>query len=322
VHVTVDLLLPVLMVLLASLAIWLATDKLAVQWITLLQRMAVAYGAGHYAIRPAALTRAPREFQALGEALSNMAQAVQERDKRLRDAIEQKAILIKEVHHRVKNNLQIVISLLSLQSSRLKDPAARDALEQARARVNALALVHRMIYELDRDGIVDLSPLMHEVTEQLQRGMGGDRRKITLRVDVPPYNTDADTAIPLTLFVIEALTNAFKHGFPSASATGTISVGLLRLSPERLKFIVADDGQGVTLEAAPHEQSTGARLIAAFAHQVGGVVSTSQRDGGGTVVELEFTDKTHGAGGVPQHGPSPEPATLGGAPHKVAEVTA
>ena len=292
VHVAVDLLLPVLMVLLASLAIWSATDRLAVRWIVLLQRMAGAYRGGHYAIRPVALNQAPREFRTLGETMANMAQAVQERDKKLRDALEQKGTLIKEIHHRVKNNLQIVMSLLSLQSSRLKDPAARDAVEQARTRVNALALVHRMIYELDRDGMVDLRALLVEIVEQLHHGFGGDRRHLKLRIAVPEHSSDADTAIPLTLFTIEALTNAYKHGFPESSKGGLISVSLVAAPPARLRLIVEDDGRGVELDSEPREPNTGARLMAALANQVSGVVSTHRRDGGGTIVELEFPDKT------------------------------
>jgi two-component sensor histidine kinase len=311
VHVAVDLLLPVLMIVLASLAIWLATDRLAVKWIIVLQRMASAYRRGHYAIRPRALLGAPREFRALGETLSSMAQGVQERDKRLRDALEQKGVLIREVHHRVKNNLQIVMSLLSLQSSRLKDRAARDAIEEARTRVNALALVHRMIYELDRDGMVDLKALLTEVVEQLHHGFGGERRGLKLRLSVPGYGADADMAIPLTLFTIEALTNAYKHGFPEDAKQGTISVSLEQAPSARLRLVIEDDGRGVELAAEPLEQNTGARLMAAFANQVGGQVSTRRREGGGTLVELEFPDKTQKPepeGAQSQDAPQAEPA--------------
>jgi two-component sensor histidine kinase len=297
VHVTVDLLLPVLMVILASLAIWSATDRLASRWITLLQRMATAYRGGHYAIRPLAMKEAPREFRALGDALADMAQAVQERDRGLREAVEQKALLIKEIHHRVKNNLQIVISLLSLQSSRLKDPAAREAVDQARIRVNALALVHRMIYEIDRDGLVELRPLLAEITEQLHRGFGGDRRNISLRLDVPNWSADADLAIPLTLFAIEALTNVYKHGFPEPADAGTITLKLERVAADRLKLRVEDDGRGLTA-AVERDESTGGRLMEALARQVGGEVTTRARDGRGTIVEMMFP--TRGVHGLPK----------------------
>ncbi len=123
-HVATDLLLPVLMLGAASLAIWIATERLVTRWIVYLRRIASAYGHGHYAIRPVALEDAPSEFRLLGETFSNMAAAVQDRDRRLRDAVAQKSLLIKETHHRVKNNLQIVMSLLSLQAGQLKDPAS------------------------------------------------------------------------------------------------------------------------------------------------------------------------------------------------------
>jgi two-component sensor histidine kinase len=288
VHVTVDLLLPVLMIILASLAIWTATDRLAVRWIVLLQRMAAAYRGGHYAIRPAALKDAPREFRTLGDTLAGMAQAVQERDRVLRDAVDQKALAIKEIHHRVKNNLQIVMSLLSLQSSRLKDEAAREAIDQAKIRVNALALVHRMIYEVDRDGVVDLQPLLAEIVEQLHRGSNGDQRKLKLRVDVPSYEVDADLAIPLTLFTIEALTNVYKHGFPQDGGEGMITVLLEPHGAGHMKLSVADNGRGQSAGDDAATRNTGARLMIALAHQVGGEVATRPRDGGGTIVEMIF----------------------------------
>jgi two-component sensor histidine kinase len=286
VHVTVDLLLPVLMIALASLAIWRATDRWATRWIGLLQRMAAAYRGGHYSIRPAALKSAPREMRALGDALANMAQAVNERDRRLREALEQKGLMIKEIHHRVKNNLQIVMSLLSLQSTRLADAGAREAVDQARMRVNALALVHRTIYELDREGVIDVQPLLTEVAAQLQQGLGGDRRRVKLRVIVPSFETDGDSAIPLTLFVIEALTNAYKHGFPPGSTGGTITLSLERLEPKRLRLQVVDDGRGV--DTSRDQESTGERLMSAFAQQLAGEFSLHRREGGGTVAELTF----------------------------------
>lgn len=289
VHVTVDLLLPVLMLVLASLAIWSVTDRVVVRSIDLLQRTANAYGKGHYSIRPAELQRAPKEFRQLADSLATMAAAVQERDKHLRDALDQKAVLIKEIHHRVKNSLQIVMSLLSLQASRLRDPAARDAIEQTRTRVNALALVHRMIYELDLDGTVDLKALLEDVVTQLHQGFGGDRRGVKVSVQGKPHRTQADLAIPLTLFAVEAITNAYKHGFPTGR-TGSIVVSLISTPAQPTKLVIRDDGTGIDLDGDKPDASTGARLMAAFANQVGGQLSTRRDEAGGTIVELEFPD--------------------------------
>ena len=106
----------------AWFAIWIATDRQVTQWINYLRRIAIAYRSGHYAIRPD-LADAPAEFKLLGEAMSAMAEGIQDRDRRLREAVDMKTALIREIHHRVKNNLQIVMSLLSIQANQVKDMA-------------------------------------------------------------------------------------------------------------------------------------------------------------------------------------------------------
>lgn len=290
IHVATDLLLPVLMIALASAAIWYAADRLVVRWIVLLQRVAVAYGRGHYTVRPAALKDAPREFRDLGDTLGDMAQAIQERDTSLREAVSQKTTLIKEIHHRVKNNLQIVMSLLSLQSSKVRDAASREALDQTRTRINALALVHRILYELDNAGRVDMGALWGELTEQLHQSFGGERRGIQIKVNVAqPRIVSADLAIPLTLFAVEALTNAYKHAFNAKARTRVLELALEAGEPGRLRLIVCDTGVGVELVDGA-DASTGSRLMRAFAQQVGGRITTRLREGGGTIVELDFPD--------------------------------
>src|SRR5262249_10321975 len=139
VHVGTDFILPILMIVLTWIAIWVSTERQVTRWTIYLSRISAAYRSGHYTIRPT-LDGAPAEFRQLGDALATMAQSIQDRDSSLREAVAQKTLLIHEVHHRVKNNLQIVMSLLNLQSGRLKDPAAQAALKQSQARINALAL--------------------------------------------------------------------------------------------------------------------------------------------------------------------------------------
>ena len=288
-HVATDLLLPVLMLGAASLAIWIATDRLITRWIVYLRRIATAYGRGHYAIRPAALAEAPSEFRLLGETFSNMAASVQDRDRELRDALEQKSLLIKETHHRVKNNLQIVMSLLSLQAGKLKDPASQSALKQAQARVNALALVHRILHEIEDLDAVDVKALLHDLAHQIQEGFGAERRDLRLELEIASRRLPSDLAVPLTLFTVEALTNAFKHAYPQGTRGGIIRVSLLPVEDGKLRLTVEDDGQGVELQDSGG-QGIGSRLIQAFAQQVGGVTNVASREGGGTIVTLTFAD--------------------------------
>src|SRR5262249_44673372 len=115
-HVGIDFLLPIFMILFAWGAIWIATDRQVTHWTNYLRRIASAYRSGHYAIRPD-LVGAPAEFHALGDAMSEMAENIQDRDRRLREAVNLKTTMIREIHHRVKNNLQIVMSLLSIQAN-------------------------------------------------------------------------------------------------------------------------------------------------------------------------------------------------------------
>jgi two-component sensor histidine kinase len=287
VHVATNLLLPVFMLALASAAIWIATGRLITHWLQYLRRIALAYTHGHYGVRPIALAAAPSEFRELGETISTMAAAVEDRDRRLRNALEQKSLLIRETHHRVKNNLQIVMSLLSLQAGKLRDPAAQQALRQAQFRVNALALVHRILYENDDLAEIALKKLIEDVAKQIQDADGSQSRDLRLEFNLAQRNVTSDLAVQLTLFLVEALTNAFRHAYPD-EARGTIFISLLPAPGGMLRLTVEDDGIGF----GPPEEGAGigSRLIEAFARQAGGTASVRHRKPSGTVVELLFPD--------------------------------
>ncbi|HEY0266653.1 MAG TPA: sensor histidine kinase, partial [Rhizomicrobium sp.] len=196
-HVGLDFALPILMIGFAWFAIWLATDRQVTQWIAYLRRIAAAYRSGHYTIRPD-LADAPAEFKLLGDAMSEMAEGIQDRDRRLRESVDMKTTLIKEIHHRVKNNLQIVMSLLSIQANQVKDPGAKDALLQAQTRINALALVHRILNELEDQSFLDIKQLLEELSHQIAGGMSNERARV--EVDVPSRVVTGSVAVALALF--------------------------------------------------------------------------------------------------------------------------
>jgi two-component sensor histidine kinase len=283
-HVGLDFALPILMIGFAWFAIWLATDRQVTQWINYLRRIAAAYRSGHYAIRPD-LVEAPAEFKLLGDAMSEMAEGIQDRDRRLREAVDMKTTLIKEIHHRVKNNLQIVMSLLSIQANQVKDMGARDALLQAQTRINALALVHRILNELEDQSTLDISQLLDELCHQIAGGMSND--KIKVEVDVPSRVVAGSVAVALALFTVEALTNIFKHAFPG-DKHGVIRVTMKPIPDGKLKLAIADNGMGFVLDETG--KSVGSRLIRTFGLQLGGVSSVHSEPGQGTVVDLVFPD--------------------------------
>jgi two-component sensor histidine kinase len=283
-HVGLDFALPILMIGFAWFAIWLATDRQVTQWINYLRRIAAAYRSGHYAIRPD-LVEAPVEFKLLGDALSEMAEGIQDRDRRLRESVDMKTTLIKEIHHRVKNNLQIVMSLLSIQANQVKDMGARDALLQAQTRINALALVHRILNELEDQSTLDIRQLLEELCHQIAGGMSNDRIKV--EVDVPSRVVSGSVAVALALFTVEALTNIFKHAFP-AGKEGVIRVTMEPVEGGKLRLAIADNGMGFAMDETG--KSVGSRLIKTFGLQLGGVSSVHSEPGQGTVVDLVFPD--------------------------------
>jgi len=287
-HVATDLLLPALMLGLASIAIWIATDRLVLRWIDYLRRMAVAYSRGHYAIRPNILKAAPSEFRALGGTLTTMASAVNERDRDLRESIEQKNTLNREIHHRVKNNLQIVMSLLSLQTTQLHDEGARDALRDTQMRVNALALVHRTLHELEEVYFVDFRELLSSLVQQVREGFGATKSEIKLELEIDERQMTSDVAVPLTLFTVEALTNVFKHAYPPDARGGTIKVSLKALAEGNLQLSIEDDGIGITKPV--QDGSVGSRLMRAFSSQLRGTATMTSRESGGTRVLLIFPE--------------------------------
>lgn len=286
VHVGTDFILPILMIALTWIAIWIGTERQVTRWLVYLQRFSAAYRSGHYTIRPS-LAGAPAEFRQLGDALSVMAQSIQERDRSLREAVEQKTLLIHEIHHRVKNNLQIVMSLLNLQAGRLTDPAAQAALKQSQARINALALIHRTLHDIEDQSFIHLDRLLADLAKQTCDGFSGKRNGFPLELNMVPRLVSSDIAVPLALFTVEALTNVFKHAYPHTQ-DGFIRVSLQEADGHELGLRVEDKGEGMAADG--HENSIGAQLISSFAKQVNGEVLTRSEPGKGTIVELRFPD--------------------------------
>jgi len=181
-----------------------------------------------------------------------------------------------------------VMSLLSIQANQVKDQGARDALMQAQTRINALALVHRILNELEDQSTLDLKQLLDELSRQIAEGIG-NTKNVRVDVDVPRMVVSSNVAVAMALFTVEALTNIFKHAFPR-QAQGVIRVKLAPDGEGRLKLSVADDGIGFSLDETG--RSVGSRLIRTFGAQLGGVSSVHSRPGEGTVVELVFPDPT------------------------------
>jgi two-component sensor histidine kinase len=196
----------------------------------------------------------------------------------LRRAAEVNEVLLREVHHRVKNNLQIISSLLQ-QQARRSGPEVATHLEEATARVAAIALVHEQVYGNAAPSNVDLSVYLQTLAKNLQTTFGAD--SVVLDFDMQPLEVTINDAVPLALITTEALSNAFKHAFDNRS--GRLSLSLTS-DAEHHRLTVSDDGVGMPDEAAPN---LGMNLIRALSRQLD--ATFGMRKENGTVFWLEWT---------------------------------
>jgi two-component sensor histidine kinase len=280
-----SILLPLIAMTLASLAIWTGTHWLVVRWLHKLQDLAVQFGRGDFSGEREAYVRAPHEIASLSDELHRMAETIDARDTALNAALDAKTALTREVNHRVKNNLQIVTSLLTLQADRVADAYARDALGQARARIAALGLIHRVLYEHDTHnvlGTVNMRLLIAELCSQL-RAANRSQGVIDLRCDCKDMQLSVDQAVPVTLFIVEAVTNAFYHGY-EGKAAGLITIGL-NASDGQAHLTVNDDGNGYAVGNPLGKM--GFELMNAFATQLSGTLDVTS-DQSGTRINLRY----------------------------------
>jgi two-component sensor histidine kinase len=272
---------PTLMLALAVVTIWIASDYLVTRHVRTLTVAARAYSRGELDLR-LDLASAPQEFQELARTLARMADRIHRREDELRASLQQKELLIREIHHRVKNNLQIVTSLLNLRAQRLPSPAARDAVRQAQMRIGALALAHRSLYQRDDIQEIELHELLSELCGMLQEVNEADHTAVQLSVEAEPTRIPADQAIPLALLVTEAVSNAFRHAF-RPERDGHIEVRLTNHG-QRVHLVVADDGVG--LADSKEGGGMGVTLMHMLAKQLGGHLSVIET--AGTRLEVDF----------------------------------
>jgi two-component sensor histidine kinase len=276
-------LFPLLTFALALTAVSVVTDRVVVRWITYLQRIAALYARGRLSVRPVQAEQMPPEIRDLAETLEDMADALVSRDATLRDNLAQKDALMREIHHRVKNNLQVISSLLNMQQRSLTDPAARSAMMDTRQRITALALIYRALYQGPDLKRVDLRPFLEELTAQLVSGDLVHGPAVRTEMSVDPLVIDPDRLAPLALFAVEAITNAQKHAF--AGRGGTLSVDFT-VHGEEAELAISDDGAGA--EESLEASGVGRTLMTAFARQLRGRVELIRNARGGVTARLLF----------------------------------
>ncbi|WP_086650297.1 sensor histidine kinase [Acetobacter cibinongensis] len=216
------------------------------------------------------ITRAmPLELQRLGQAFTRATRRLSRHEARLKEAMAHQELLMREIHHRVKNNLQIVASLLNLQAGRISNPEFRAEFALARDRVRALATLHRSLYAEDRLDSLNMSSFLKELCGQTLHIAGEyETGRIDMEISCDDFSMNPDQAVPLALIVTELVTNAIKYAFPDGRS-GIISISLTH-ADKMVTLNIGDNGIGCTPDQCDisGQQGIGLKLIKGFARQL------------------------------------------------------
>ncbi|HNB55179.1 MAG TPA: histidine kinase dimerization/phosphoacceptor domain -containing protein, partial [Anaerolineales bacterium] len=204
-------------------------------------------------------------------------------EQQLQTALEEKEILLKEIHHRVKNNLQVISSLLYLQSQKIKDRHLEELFRESRNRVAAMALVHEHLYQSNNFAQVDFGSYANTLILALFDSYGIDTTQIQFEVESDGTTLDIHSAIPCGLLISEIISNSLKYAFPHQNGKVTLT---LRTSEARHHLWIQDDGVGMPPVSHQRPGSLGLQLIERLTAQIGG---TLERQGPpGTVHHIVF----------------------------------
>lgn len=204
----------------------------------------------------------------------------------LMKSLEEKTVLIKELHHRVKNNMQVVSSLISLQARKIDNEKFRGIFMESSNRIQAMALVHEKMYHSGDMARVDFSRYVREIAERLLYSFSLEPGQVDLDIDVGDIFLGIDEAVPCGIIVNELITNAFKHAFRNGRR-GRLSISFMKEDDGRRRLVVGDDGPGTRGDIINSaEQSLGIQIVTALTRQLNGTISINGDQG--TRVELVF----------------------------------
>ncbi len=209
-----------------------------------------------------------------------------EAENRLRESLHEKEILLREIHHRVKNNLQVISSLFNLQAQTVTDPNVLAALKESHNRVRSMGLVHHVMYQAADFAAVDLVDYVQTLTRSLYRSYAMDPETVLLSVDIANVRLGIDAAIPCGLIINELVSNALRHAYPDGRR-GTLSVALVQNGDDTHTLTVKDDGIGLPDDIVlPPVATLGLALVETLSRQLGGTLSIDRT--GGTSVNVRF----------------------------------
>ncbi len=223
--------------------------------------------------------------------LSIKNEEISQKSSALQLALEERNTLLKEIHHRVKNNLQTVSSLLSLQSHYLDDPSASKVLEESRNRLNSISLLHQKLYQNDNLPVVVLKDYIQELTGQIMETCSPMDKDITLKLFCDEVTCDIERAMPIGLIINELMTNAYKYAF-NAVKEGMITISLKNIEQDKFLLSFSDNGNGLPKDYELKERkSMGLNLVSLLTRQMKGKLKIENENGARFLINFEMKKK-------------------------------
>ena len=224
--------------------------------------------------------------------IKNINNELLEKNIQLQSLISEKEVLLKEIHHRVKNNLQVITSLLSLQSSFIEDDESKALFRYSQYRINSMAMIHEMLYKSQDISKINYGDYAEKLVSGLVTSMKGTENNINLELDLPEISLDIDTAIPLGLLINEIVTNSLKYGLPDNTA-GTVYITIKRIKHNEFKMMIGDDGVGFSEDINfRNSNSLGLMLIHKLTIQLNGNIEKDNQKKG-TNYMVTFNEIEH-----------------------------
>ena len=281
---------PLSMWLASMLVAYLVSENQVLHHIRELRRSIIAFAGGNRRVRSPDLSAAPNELRDVGRAYESMMASVLRDEALMEDTIHQKEVLLREVHHRVKNNLQLIASIMNLQIRKSVNPETQSLLRSLHERVMSLATVHRELYQTS--GLVDVraDELFDSIVSQVLRMGARSDQLVETKSGFDDIRLTPDQAVPLSLILTEALTNALKHASPSTPGKTNLSVSLRRRGADHAVLEIsnaAGPGGHSAFSSSLESTGLGQQLLTAFASQLMGKLTVGPEDGN-YVVRLDF----------------------------------
>lgn len=193
-------------------------------------------------------------------------------------------LLMKEIHHRVKNNLEIVSSLLALQSAQIDDAKTKEAMTEGQNRVNSISIVHQKLYQGTNLGSIEMKDYFLNLSQSILDSFGAEE-KVKLNLAMEKLDLDIDTAVPLGLIINELLTNTIKYAFPEGDK-GTITIKLEKQNDQHLHLVVTDDGVGKS--GITHGTGFGTQLVSLLTQQLNGTMKEESENGTSHIFDFKL----------------------------------